>query len=221
MSLPIELPNLDATRDLARRLAGVLVGGDVLALSGDLGAGKTTLVREIARAFGVQEGLVSSPTFVLANEYPTDRLVPEGIVHIDAYRVGDEDELEASGWDRLTDPSRVVLIEWPSRIPHAIKELGGRVARLRLEHTGETSRAVDLVPADGWTSRPSWRALAGLSIEESGPTHCPVTGNVVPPDSPTWPFVDERARLADLEGWFSEGYVISREMTEADLEQGE
>jgi len=221
MGLTIELPNPDATRDLARRLAGVLVGGDVLALSGDLGAGKTTLVRELARAMGVADGLVSSPTFVLANEYPTDRLECEGLVHIDAYRVGDEDELEAGGWDRLTDPARVVLIEWPGRIPGAVAALGGRVSRLRIEHTGETSREVDLVPASGWTARPGWRSLAGLSLEELGATPCPVTGKPVAPDSPTWPFADERARMVDLDGWFSEGYVISREITQSDLEQGE
>ncbi|MEM9065492.1 MAG: tRNA (adenosine(37)-N6)-threonylcarbamoyltransferase complex ATPase subunit type 1 TsaE [Planctomycetota bacterium] len=222
MSVTIELLGLDATRDLSRRLSSVLTGGDVVAISGDLGAGKTTLVRELGRSLGVEDGIISSPTYVIANEYPTDRLEPALVTHIDAYRVGEEDELAAIGWDRLTASDRVVLIEWPERIAGAVTALGDRVARLLLEATGEKNRIATLTPGAGWTTRRGWGEIASLDGRVgAGSTTCPVTGELVTPDNPSWPFSSDRARLADLQGWFSEGYVISRDMNERDLEEGE
>ena len=99
----------------------------VVALSGDLGAGKTTLAQGIARALGVQE-IVISPTFVIEKIY---QLHPGSqwrrLVHIDAYRLKDASELHAIGWDEVVaDKDTIVLVEWPERIhvaipPHTIR----------------------------------------------------------------------------------------------------
>lgn len=101
--------SLEDTRALARDLAGVLAPGDVVLLDGELGAGKTTLVRALVGALGGDEGLVSSPTFVVVNEYP----IPGGrtLVHADAYRLSGPDDLDALGWDRLVGADSITLVE--------------------------------------------------------------------------------------------------------------
>jgi tRNA threonylcarbamoyladenosine biosynthesis protein TsaE len=84
----------------------------VLALRGDLGAGKTTLARAIARGAGVT-GTISSPTYNLLVRYAAPRDLD--LVHIDLYRLEREEEVWELGWSELPGPSDVVMIEWPSR----------------------------------------------------------------------------------------------------------
>ena len=206
------LEDLGATAALAHRLAVWLRPGDVLAIEGDMGSGKTTLTRALAGARGLDQSAVSSPTFVIAADHG-------GLVHVDAYRVGDEDELDAIGWDRLTEPGRVVVIEWPSKIPAAIDRLGDRVIRAEMWQEGPASRGLRLVaPGERFSAR---GPIDGAPASDRTDTVCPVTGAFVPAGAPTWPFVDERARMADLYRWFSGSYTISRDATQADLEQGE
>lgn len=214
----VPLEDLGATERLAGALARGLAPGDVVALSGDLGAGKTTTVRMLVGAAGGDSRAASSPTFVIAQEYDA----PTPLVHIDAYRVGDEDELDAIGWDRLTDHDRIVLIEWPEKISRAIEELGGRVTRVLLEATGESSReaTVDTRNRSG-LARELKRLVNEIGGEVRTDRACPTTAEPVASDSPTWPFASERARDAELGAWFNESYTISRPMEEADLEQGE
>lgn len=107
------------TYEVGVRLGRLLRPGDILALQGDLGAGKTTLAQGVARGLGV-EGYVRSPTFTLVNEYD----LPSGahLFHIDGYRLGetmDEAMLEAStfGLEQvLDDPDAIVIIEWAERL---------------------------------------------------------------------------------------------------------
>lgn len=94
-------------QQFGRVLAGVLEKGDVLYISGELGTGKTTLVRGIARGLGYS-GRVSSPTFTIMNIYPT---IPE-IYHFDLYRLQDSD-LDDLGWEEYLEREGVSLIEWP------------------------------------------------------------------------------------------------------------
>jgi len=106
----------EQTRRLGMRLGGLLQTGDVLALSGDLGAGKTTLVQGIAQGWGSTDG-VSSPTFVLVNVYRR----PDGALlhHMDAYRV--ESALEAEDLDLETMiSSGALIVEWAERITAAL-----------------------------------------------------------------------------------------------------
>jgi tRNA threonylcarbamoyl adenosine modification protein YjeE len=92
----------------------------LIALQGDLGAGKTTLVQSIAMLLGVSE-TVQSPTFVIAKFYDTDHQDFKRLVHIDAYRIESIAELEVLGWnDLLRDPETLVIVEWPERIAEAL-----------------------------------------------------------------------------------------------------
>ncbi|HWO20553.1 MAG TPA: tRNA (adenosine(37)-N6)-threonylcarbamoyltransferase complex ATPase subunit type 1 TsaE [Kofleriaceae bacterium] len=107
----IVLADAEATARAGAALAPLLAGGDAIALIGDLGAGKTTLVAGLARALGAASA--SSPTFALVNEYPGGRLV---VWHVDLYRIEREAELAELGLEELLgEPRGVCLIEWADR----------------------------------------------------------------------------------------------------------
>lgn len=209
----IERPchSLDATAQLATDLAAVLRAGDIVRLNGEMGAGKTTLVRSIAGARGVDPNAVSSPTYVLMNIYDTGDDRPP-IAHLDCYRLSSADELDALGWDRVTDGASIILIEWAERIEDALPE---HTARIDIETIGEHARLFTLSIPESWEHR---SGFPGLEVRPD--TTCPITGKPVPGDSPTWPFADARARLADLHGWVTEKYTISRPIDQRDLEEG-
>lgn len=92
----------------------------VLALSGDLGAGKTTLVQELAKIMGVEEQ-ITSPTFVVMKRYQTTHRVFSELVHIDAYRIEEDQEMVILGFlEWLENPQSLVCIEWPEKISSLI-----------------------------------------------------------------------------------------------------
>ncbi|MDD2201236.1 MAG: tRNA (adenosine(37)-N6)-threonylcarbamoyltransferase complex ATPase subunit type 1 TsaE [Firmicutes bacterium] len=97
------------TAALGYSLGRVLKPGDIICLEGDLGAGKTCLARGIARGLGVDEAVVSSPTFVLAQEYHGHLKV----YHLDLYRLTSSDEVEEAGLDEYIWGDGVAIIEWP------------------------------------------------------------------------------------------------------------
>ncbi|MDQ6926440.1 MAG: tRNA (adenosine(37)-N6)-threonylcarbamoyltransferase complex ATPase subunit type 1 TsaE [Candidatus Eremiobacteraeota bacterium] len=99
----------------------------VVALGGELGAGKTTLVQAICRGYGVTEP-VTSPTFALVHEYASSR---GGVWHADLYRLRGPGELDALGWDELITSDRLGLIEWPAR---ACDRLPSGTVPLDLDH---------------------------------------------------------------------------------------
>lgn len=107
------------TAELARRLAGVLRPGTVICLDGDLGAGKTLFVQNLAASLGVQ-GEVTSPTFNLMNLYEDGRLP---LVHFDLYRLEQEYELDEIGfYDYVENPDGLVLIEWAEKFLECLPE---------------------------------------------------------------------------------------------------
>nr|WP_221243164.1 tRNA (adenosine(37)-N6)-threonylcarbamoyltransferase complex ATPase subunit type 1 TsaE [Conexibacter arvalis] len=132
----------EETEALAARVAAALEPGDVVLLSGDLGAGKTTFVRGAARALGV-EGAVTSPTFTIGQRYH-GRV---GVSHLDLYRLGDlADEDPALLADYLT-PERIAFVEWPRAAEPALADAGVTVAaRVRLEHAGGDARVITVEP---------------------------------------------------------------------------
>ncbi|AKE90808.1 MULTISPECIES: tRNA (adenosine(37)-N6)-threonylcarbamoyltransferase complex ATPase subunit type 1 TsaE [Rhodococcus] len=140
-----ELPTVEDTEALGRRLARELHAGDLVVLDGPLGAGKTALTRGIAAGLGVQ-GRVTSPTFVIAREHrPGDRAggEPVGMIHVDAYRLGDGpnalDELDALDLD--TDlTAAVVVVEWGEGLVETLTERHLRV-RLRREPDSDVRTA--------------------------------------------------------------------------------
>lgn len=113
----VVLPDADATRAFGRALAGLLHAGDLLVLTGDLGAGKTTLTQGIGAGLGVR-GQVASPTFIVAREHPSLVGGP-ALVHVDAYRLGSLDEVDALDLDSSLDES-VTVVEWGGGLVEAL-----------------------------------------------------------------------------------------------------
>ena len=123
----------------AARFAATLARGaaaTVVALSGDLGAGKTTFVQTVAKHFGIEEQ-VSSPTFVIEKIYEIAHGAFARLIHIDAYRLKGAEELEALGWSEIvSDPANLILIEWPERVAELIPASAHRIALTFIdEHT--------------------------------------------------------------------------------------
>lgn len=134
----IELPDLSATIALGRSLGERLFPGAVVGLIGQLGAGKTLLVRAIAEGLGIGDcRIVSSPTFVLIQEYAA-RLA---IYHFDAYRLHSEAEFLELGAHEYFESDGVCLIEWADRVAGC---LPAEHLIVRLEIIGETSRRATL-----------------------------------------------------------------------------
>ena len=142
MKETFETRSVRGTLALGRRLAGRLGRGDLLALVGELGAGKTVLVRGLARGLGVgDERAVSSPTYVLVQEY-AGRLP---VFHIDLYRMADAaGEVSQLGLEEMLEAG-VVLAEWADRAEDALPRPHWR---LRIEHTGPHSRRFTLERVD-------------------------------------------------------------------------
>ncbi len=109
--------DVEATRSLAGRFAGMLHPGDVVLLQGDLGAGKTTFTQGMAAALGV-DAAVTSPTFTLMNIYPTTSGFD--LVHVDVYRLERLSEVVDLGLGEMLDDGAVVVVEWGDRAAAAI-----------------------------------------------------------------------------------------------------
>ncbi len=108
----------EETEALACRLAHGLTGGEVLAYTGGMGAGKTAFTRGLAAGLGIAEP-VASPTFALVNEYTSGRC---GLAHFDMYRVESWDELDSTGFFDYLDSGCVLAIEWSENIENALPE---------------------------------------------------------------------------------------------------
>lgn len=136
--LPARTSSPEATEALGRALAARLRPGDVVALHGDLGAGKTALVRGIAAGLGADPAGVSSPTFTIAHAYATPGLT---VHHLDLYRLGSPEAFREIGGDDYLDPSgAVTLVEWPER---AAGLFSPDTLHLRLTHAGRDERNVE------------------------------------------------------------------------------
>ncbi|MDX1682987.1 MAG: tRNA (adenosine(37)-N6)-threonylcarbamoyltransferase complex ATPase subunit type 1 TsaE, partial [Phycisphaeraceae bacterium] len=149
----LTLGSLDDTRRLGLAVAAACRAGDVVALEGELGAGKTQLVRGIAEGLGINGREVSSPTFVIAREHeaPGDGPV---LVHIDAYRVTSSEELATIGWDAPGGGElavgAVLAVEWAGRVASM---LGEDCLQVTLEHVDEQTRAAAVVGGGSWADR--------------------------------------------------------------------
>ena len=131
----------EATLALGALLAKYLKYGQVIALQGDLGAGKTVISRGVASGLGITEP-VTSPTFTVAQEYRT----PDGhwLYHLDMYRIDDEMSAVAFGIEEyLFSPTAITLVEWPERIA---KLLEGKktCVTIHITHEGDECRAIEL-----------------------------------------------------------------------------
>ena len=119
------------TRSLGKQLAGEVRPGDVIALIGDLGVGKTTLTKAIAAHLGIEEE-ITSPTFTILSQYEGGRLP---LYHFDVYRVHEEDELFEIGFQEYLDGDGLCVIEWADLI-EGLLPAGTRWVRLAWDGTG-------------------------------------------------------------------------------------
>ena len=130
----------DETIALGRTVAATLLRGDVLALCGDLGAGKTHFVKGVAAGLGASAS-VTSPTFTLIHEYPGGRLP---LYHFDFYRLEDEDEALKIGLDEYLDGDGACVIEWADKFPALLPP---HTRWLRFTHSENGTRVIEEIPA--------------------------------------------------------------------------
>ncbi len=131
------LESPDETRAFAERLASALPPNSVIALYGDLGAGKTTFVQGLVRGLGGDPLMAQSPTFTYMHRYPA-RLP---LTHFDLYRLRSEGDFLGMGFDEAFDSGGVVVIEWPERIASLLPP--GRL-EICLTHVDEKTRKVEM-----------------------------------------------------------------------------
>ena len=133
-----ESDSVEETEAIAADIAIALVGGECIALHGDLGAGKTQFVRGLVRGLGGNTRSVSSPTFMLLNIYDSGRLT---VYHLDAYRVHGSEDFESIGFTELLEQGGVVIVEWASRVINLIPALHLTVT---IEPIDEWSRRIEI-----------------------------------------------------------------------------
>ena len=128
----------EETIALGRQLASTLKHARLVLLRGDLGAGKTTLVKGIAEGFeAAKQDDVTSPTFTLVHQYPGPEI---NVYHVDLYRIDTQRELDTLGLDELlAEPGNLVLVEWGEKFPRFEKE---RDVEIRIERGGEQERRI-------------------------------------------------------------------------------
>jgi len=126
----------DDTFSLGRRIASFLTAGSVVALQGELGSGKTYLVKGIADGLGVTE-TITSPTYTIISEYNSS----PALYHIDAYRLINDEDFENSGGREIINSGGISLIEWSERIP---KSLPPEAITVMLKITGPFSRLIQI-----------------------------------------------------------------------------
>jgi tRNA threonylcarbamoyladenosine biosynthesis protein TsaE len=151
----VRLRTVEDTRAWGARLGAVLSAGDLLVLSGGLGAGKTSLTQGIADGLGVR-GPITSPTYVIARVHPSLVGGPD-LVHVDAYRLGGLAELEDLDLDASMDEA-VTVVEWGRGVAEQLSE-----DYLEVTLSGHDTRLVDLVGHGGrWTARGAGESLDDL-----------------------------------------------------------
>jgi len=156
-ALNIESQSPEETREIAARLAGVLEAGDVLWLSGGLGAGKTVFVQGLAKGLGVEDGtLVTSPTFVILHEY-VGRVA---LYHFDFYRLEREQDVDSVGYEEYFEGDGVCAVEWADKFPAIF---GPATIKVDIKRTGDETRQISIDGGD--EASPRLEAIKeGLSL---------------------------------------------------------
>ena len=145
MELDITSESPEQTIELGQRIGQQLKGGEIIAVCGPLGSGKTHLIKGIAAGTGAEDRRsVTSPTFVIVNEYK-GRL---DIYHVDAYRLNSIDEFEMIGFDDFCYPGSVVLIEWADKIESVLQGLD--YIRIQISHDSKTKRKIHIKNAPAY-----------------------------------------------------------------------
>ena len=135
----------EETESLGVQLGVKLKAGDVVALTGDLGAGKTHFTFGIAHALQIDD-YITSPTFTIVNEYEGGAIP---LFHFDAYRLGDSSELYEIGFDEYMDRQGVIVIEWADLVKEALPDRTIHVNIQRRDHVSLTQRTVTISTEEG------------------------------------------------------------------------
>lgn len=133
------------TYKIGMELAKTLLPGDLLLLSGDLGAGKTAFVKGIAAGLGIDERRVTSPSFGLIHEYE-EGVIP--LAHADLYRLGpniSEEGLEEIGLYEYLDGRWIVAVEWPEYCPDFMKSVKEKTVRIHISWRGDEEREIEII----------------------------------------------------------------------------
>ena len=182
----VRLDSAAATQEWAGQLAGLLRAGDVLILTGELGAGKTTFTQGLGAGLGVREGIIS-PTFVLSRIHPSERTAGDpsavDLVHVDAYRLGSAGELLDLDLDATLDRS-VTVVEWGRGMAEALAGWpeDPESSWLDIELVRTVGGAPGAVPAEG--AGPSSGIITDFSEDEDGTDE--VRSAVVTGYGPRW-----------------------------------
>jgi tRNA threonylcarbamoyladenosine biosynthesis protein TsaE len=132
----------EQTLDLGDQIGQAISGQFSIALKGDLGAGKTTLVQGLAKGLGVDDSYyITSPTFNIINEYPARDL---RLCHLDLYRLGSADELEYIGFDDMMGTDAVIVVEWPDFLEEILFEFD---LEIKFSFNRDYNRIISLVPS--------------------------------------------------------------------------
>lgn len=191
------------TEEVAAMLATLLVGGETIALRGDLGAGKTCFARGLASGLGCDERQVSSPTFIVLQRYRGARI---DLVHVDAYRLSNPEQLRDSGLE-LGAHDCVAAIEWSERVE---SELPADTITVSLVATSATDRAITINAPANFIERVGWSMRA---------RPCAICKTPVAFLGETKPFCGKRCRDVDLGRWIDGRYQISRPIEQTDLDE--
>lgn len=164
VDLALDLPSEAATVAFAEDLAAILSKGDVIALVGDLGAGKSTLARALLRAVANDDELeVPSPTFTLVQTYDLPRL---SLAHFDLYRLADEGELDELGFDEAIRDG-AVIVEWPDRAGERLPE-DALILALDMGPTPDARRLRLIAPAARWAARLDRTRAVRAFLDDAG-----------------------------------------------------
>ncbi len=143
MTIDVTTNSANETVKFGQKFGSQLKGGEVIAFYGNLGSGKTHLIKGIVAGLGAEDAVneVTSPTFVLVNEY-SGRLE---IYHLDAYRLDSIAQFEQIGFDDYCHPGSIVLIEWADKVEQALT--GINYIKIELSHLGPTARRIRITNA--------------------------------------------------------------------------
>jgi len=146
MKKPSLSKSLSDTRAIAKTFLASLKPSEhatVVALSGDLGAGKTAFTKELGNLLGIPHDQITSPTFVIMKILNIRHSAFEHLIHIDAYRLEDEQELVSLGWNEIAqDPKNLILIEWPEMVKGLIPK---DARKLSLKFIDESTREITIL----------------------------------------------------------------------------
>ncbi|MDP2651458.1 MAG: tRNA (adenosine(37)-N6)-threonylcarbamoyltransferase complex ATPase subunit type 1 TsaE [bacterium] len=136
--------SLEETKEIAKKFVDTIepmAGAAVVALQGDLGAGKTAFTQAVGEIVGVDENM-HSPTFVIEKIYPISFKGFRHLIHIDAYRIENESELLHLGWEEMTrDPKNLILVEWPENVSSLIPK---DAIKISLKFIDEETRTIEI-----------------------------------------------------------------------------